>query len=121
MAPNPVLYQRLQFGKQGSFGTPVAATRRMAAIVGSYSPVVEVATYRPAGSRLTSVAALNKEHSEITIEETPLTYNEVIYLLGLSARYGNADRQRHKYAVCAHLRRDTRSFRGAPNVHGGTR
>lgn len=81
MTPNPVLYQRLQFGKQGTFGTPVAATRRMAAITGSYSPVVEVSTYRPSGSRLTSVAALNKEHSEITIEETSLTYNEIIYLL----------------------------------------
>ena len=81
MAPNPEVYQRLQVGKQGTFGTAVAATRRMAALMGKVSPVVEVKKYRPAGSRLTSVVVLNKEHTQIDIEETPVTYNEIIYLL----------------------------------------
>lgn len=81
MPSNSVLFQRIQLGKQSVFGTPVAASRRMAALMGSYSPQVEVSTYRPAGSRLTSVAALNKEWSQISLEESPITYNEIVYLL----------------------------------------
>lgn len=81
MTPNPSLYQGLQLGAQAQFGTAVSATRRLASIVGGVTPVTETADYRPAGSRLTSVVALNKEHALVNIDTSPLTYNELVYLL----------------------------------------
>lgn len=90
---NAILYQRVQLGKQSVFGTPVAATKRMASLVMAFTPQVEVKEYRPAGSRLTSVVVPNKEWSKLAIEETPATYNEMVYvldsLLGTATPTGN--------------------------------
>lgn len=78
---NPTIYQRPQVGKQVSFNTPVAATRRLAAIAVALDPQEEVSTFRPNGSRLVTVAGLNKEWCNLPIEDSPVTYNEIVYLL----------------------------------------
>lgn len=81
MAETPSIYERLQVGKQTVFGTAVAATRRLGAVNGSFVPHTESAQYKPAGYKFTTVSVPLKEWSEITIADSPMTYDEIVYLL----------------------------------------
>lgn len=81
MAENPTIFQRLQLGKQTVFGTPVAATRRLGAVGGTFVPHAEVVTYKPTGFKFTTVAVPTKEWSEVTFDQSAITYDEIVYLL----------------------------------------
>lgn len=81
MAETPSVYERLQVGKQSVFGTAVAATRRLGALNGAFTPHVESAQYKPAGYKFTTVSVPLKEWSEIAIADSPMTYDEIVYLL----------------------------------------
>lgn len=80
MAENPSLFQLCQLGIEVTAGTPVAATKRITGLTFTPTIKAETKTYRAAGYKFTTVAALSKEWSEFDVAG-PVTYNEVIYLL----------------------------------------
>lgn len=81
MAENPTVFQQVQFGPQSTWGTAVAATRRMASLNVERQPQANVSQYRGTGSRFVGLAALNQEWSNFNISESGLNYNEIVWLL----------------------------------------
>lgn len=80
MAEKSALTQVVQVGLEGTAGTPVAADVMLQSISISPAAKVEVDTHRPKGLKFPTLAVLNKEWAEASIEGKP-TYDEVVYLL----------------------------------------
>jgi hypothetical protein len=80
MAENASLYQVAQLGVESVPGTTLAATRKLAGLTVTPKPMAEVVSFKPAGYKFNTVAALSKEWAEHDITG-PLSYTELPYLL----------------------------------------
>lgn len=80
MSEKATIFQTVQVGVESTPGTPVAANRKLTAV--SIVPTVrtEADAFRGLGNKYASMAVLNKEWTEASIDGK-LTYNEILYLL----------------------------------------
>lgn len=72
--------QVVQIGKEVTPGTAVAATRRLGSMTIDLKPEADTKSFRPKGSKYTTVVAENKAWSSGKVSGTPC-YEEVIYPL----------------------------------------
>ncbi len=80
MAERASIFQTVQIGVETTYGTGVAANRKLTGLSIEPSPRVDIESFRAAGMKFATVAALNKEWSEGTLSG-PITYTEMVYLL----------------------------------------
>lgn len=80
MAENPTIFQLAQVGLEVTPGTAVAATKRLTGLAVEMSIQAETQSYRAAGYKWPTVAALGKEWAEARLSG-PLTYTESLYIL----------------------------------------
>lgn len=80
MGNKETVFQISQIGVEATAGTPVAATRKLAATSIIPGPRLEADVFRAQGFKFPSFVTPNKEWSEFSIEGK-LTYNEIVYLL----------------------------------------
>lgn len=80
MAERASVFQGVQLGVETTYGTGVAANKKLTGVNIEPGPMVELETFRSLGLKFASVAALNKEWAEATISG-PITYTEIVYLL----------------------------------------
>jgi hypothetical protein len=74
------IYQTAQIGVETVAGTAVAANKKLTSVGFSMSPNPDISVFRAAGNKYPSVAALNREWTEIDLEGA-ITYTEIVYLL----------------------------------------
>lgn len=74
------IYMVAQVGLETVMGTPVAANKKLTSVGFSLSPNPDISVFRASGSKYPSVAALNREWTEIDIDGA-ITYSEIVYLL----------------------------------------
>ena len=74
------VFQIVNIGVETTKGTAVAANKRVTAEQFAITPRPEIQTYRASGYRWPTIAALNKEWTEVSISG-PLTYTSIIYWL----------------------------------------
>jgi hypothetical protein len=75
------IFQVVQHGLESVAGTPVAANKKLLAASFKIKPELESIPFRAAGNKYHSFVSPNKQWSTFSIEEGPLTYNEILYLL----------------------------------------
>lgn len=80
MAERASVFQTVQIGVESAPGTEVNATKKLPAVMFEVGVEADIKTYRGAGYKYASVAALNKEWVSASISG-PATYNELPYLL----------------------------------------
>lgn len=80
MAERSVIFQATQIGVESTPGTPVAAGKRLLSVGFSMSPQPDIQVRRARGYKYPSLAQMNRESTELTIDGG-LTYTEIIYLL----------------------------------------
>lgn len=80
MAVPSIVTQVVQLGVESVAGQAVAATKRMSAMSFEPSPQTEINTFRPTGSKVAALTALNKEWAEGNLSGQA-TYTEIIYAL----------------------------------------
>jgi hypothetical protein len=80
MAERASVFQTVQIGVESGYGTKVAADVKLPSIAFEMGPESEIQTYRGAGYKYPSVAALTKEWASASFSG-PITYNEIVYLL----------------------------------------
>lgn len=80
MAERATIFQTVQIGVEGTYGTNVPANRKLTAL--SIEPAItpEVETYRATGMKFPTIAALNKEWTSANLSG-PITYTELVYVL----------------------------------------
>lgn len=78
---NQYINQRLQFGLEATPGTNVPANKLLQALDIVMGPMADVAEFYPTGRKYESIAIENAEWAEGTINESPLDYNNVCYLI----------------------------------------
>lgn len=74
------VFQQLNIGVETTPGTPVAANKRLSGLMIRPQPKTDIKSYRGIGYKFPTVATLNKEWVEASLEG-PLTYTEIVYLL----------------------------------------
>ena len=74
------IYMTAQIGVETVAGTLAAANKRLTSVGFSMSPNPDISVFRASGSKYPSVAALNREWTELDIEGA-ITYTEIVYLL----------------------------------------
>lgn len=72
--------QTAQIGVEAIAGTKVAANKKLNSVGFTMSPNPDVQVFRPAGVKYPTVAAMNREWTELTLDGA-LTYSEIVYLL----------------------------------------
>lgn len=80
MAERASVFQVTQIGVESTSGSPVAATKILAAMSVEGGIKSEVKPFRPQGNKFNTVAALGKEWFEASLSGQP-TYSEIIYPL----------------------------------------
>jgi hypothetical protein len=80
MAERSSLNQNIQIGVEATPGTAVAATKRLQSLGIEPSPNVEMAQFRPIGSKFNALSTLGKEWVEASLTGR-LTYTEIVYVL----------------------------------------
>lgn len=80
MAERASIFQTVQIGVESAYGTGVAANRKLTGLSIEPGARVEIETFRAAGMKYKTVAALNKEWTEADLSG-PITYTEMVYLL----------------------------------------
>jgi hypothetical protein len=73
--------QRLQFGLEVTPGTNVAATKLLQALDLTMGSMADVAEFFPTGRKYASIEIENAEWVEGTFVDSPLDYNNVVYLI----------------------------------------
>lgn len=79
--------QVAQVGVEATPGTAVAATKRLGSLSYTPSTQAEVSTFRPTGMKFATVASLNREWAEFSVEGQP-TFEEIV--IPLSNTIGTA-------------------------------
>lgn len=81
MGEKATIFQTVQIGIESTPGTPVAANRKLTSV--SIVPAIktENKVLRAIGNKYPSLAVVNKEWTEASVEAEQLTYNEILYLL----------------------------------------
>ena len=74
------IYQTAQIGVETVYGTAVPCSKKLSSVGFSMSPNPDISVFRAAGNKYPSVAALNREWTEIDLDGA-LTYTEIVYLL----------------------------------------
>lgn len=87
MPDNATLNQRVQIGVESTWGTAVAATKRLQSVTVDVDPQVESDAFTPNGNLFPTSNSLTQEWVEGSVSGI-LTYTEVVYLL--SAALGPA-------------------------------
>jgi hypothetical protein len=67
----------IQLGRESVEGVATPATKRLAALNFMIGPSIETKQMKAAGSRAHSVNMLNKYWADVTLEESPCTYDEL--------------------------------------------
>lgn len=80
MAERSTIYQSTQIGVEVTPGTAVAANKRLLSVGFGMSPNPEVQKFRPSGYKYPTLAAEQREWTELSIDGG-LTYTEIVYLL----------------------------------------
>jgi hypothetical protein len=80
MAEIASIYQIVNIGVESTSGTPVAANKRLSALMIEPQIKTDIKKYRGTGYKFPAVASLNKEWVEAALSG-PITYTEIIYLL----------------------------------------
>ncbi len=80
MAERTALTQRVQIGVETTPGTPVPATRQLQSLEVTVGPKLNVRMTRPAGYKVSTLAAPGKEWVEGRAQGQ-MTYTEIVYLL----------------------------------------
>jgi hypothetical protein len=80
MAENASVFQGVQLGVETTPGTAVAATKKLTAMSFDPSPSVEVSTFKPSGSKYSTLTAQIYEQVDFDVAGQP-TYTEIIYAL----------------------------------------
>jgi hypothetical protein len=74
------IYQTVQIGLETVMGQPIAASKKLSSVGFQFSPSPDIQIFRPSGSKYPSVAALNREWTEMDLDGA-ITYTEIVYLL----------------------------------------
>ena len=77
------VFQTIKIAPEATAGTApaaIASYKKLAALGWSFSITPTVQTFRPAGQKYTTVTALNKEQTDMSLEGIP-TYTEIVYPL----------------------------------------
>jgi hypothetical protein len=80
MAEIATIFQLCQLGIETVPGTPVAATKKLAALMIEPQIRSEIQKYRGTGYKFPAIASMAKEWVEADLSG-PITYTELIYLL----------------------------------------
>lgn len=80
MPERSAVFMSTQIGVESTFGTAVAANKRLLSVGFSMSPNPDITRRRASGYKYQTLASLNREWSEIGIDGG-LTYTEIVYLL----------------------------------------
>lgn len=80
MAEIASIFQVVNIGVESTSGTPVAANKRLSGLMIQPQPKIETKKYRGTGLKFPTVATLNKEWVEASLEG-PITYTEIVYPL----------------------------------------
>lgn len=86
MSDIATVYQAVQLGVETVPGTSVAANKKPQVLTITPGIQADVQTYRPAGVKFATVAALGQEHVQASIEG-PLDYEHIVYLLSSVMSY----------------------------------
>lgn len=78
---NSAINQRLQFGLETTPGVNVPAGKLLQALDLTMGPMADVVEFFPTGRKYASIVIENAEWSEGTFTESPLDYNNVVYLI----------------------------------------
>lgn len=80
MAEIASVFQIVNVGVETVNGTPVAANKRLSALMVEPQIKTDIKKYRGSGFKFPSIATLNKEWVEAKLSG-PITYTEIVYLL----------------------------------------
>jgi hypothetical protein len=85
MAERSVLTQRVQLGLESTYGTAVAATKRLPSLEFTVGDNLETQRYRGSGYKIPTIVAPAREWAQGDAKG-PITYTEIVYLLASALR-----------------------------------
>lgn len=80
MPERSVLFEGVQIGKETTFGTSVAANKKLLATSFEVGPEVDISVFKPDGYKYNTIASLNTEWTEGSISGQ-MSYTDLVYLL----------------------------------------
>ena len=80
MAERSAVFMSTQIGSESVFGTAVAASKRLLSVSFGMSPNPDITRRRASGYKFQTLASLNREWTELSIDGG-LTYTEIVYPL----------------------------------------
>src|SRR6476469_9047878 len=80
MADRALVFEGNQIGLESTYGTQVAADKKLTAMNIALSPAAEVDVYGPMGQKFDTLSILNREWATADISGKP-TFTEIVYPL----------------------------------------